>query len=97
MNDIKEIILTSTKPVTKLIQKGKNFKVTSIGLNKGVTLKEHKAPGRTKLYVAQGKIEYRTSDYSTVFTEFDEYDIPLEELHEVYAHEPSMFLLIMGE
>ncbi len=96
MNTILEEIKNSSKPVTKIIRKTADFKVFAIGLNTGVALKNHKAPGRTKLIVIEGRIDYNTSNKTITLHKFDEFEIPLKETHEVTAHEPSVFILVVG-
>ncbi len=97
MKSIKEKLAASTeKIVTKVIQKGDDFKVIGLGLNKGAVLKEHKAPGRAKLVVVEGKISYITSESTITMSQYDEYDIPLEEYHTVEGLEESICLLIVG-
>ncbi len=93
---IKKIILAienANKPITALLSKGTKSKLIAIGIGKGILLKEHKAPGPTKLIVLRGKIEYRTEDSSRIFSELDEFQIPLEEVHSVLGKENSVFLL----
>ncbi|MGB0428023.1 MAG: hypothetical protein ACPGEC_03740 [Flavobacteriales bacterium] len=96
MNALKEELQTSDKPVFKIIQKAESFKVIAIGLNTGVVLKKHKAPARAKLVVVQGKVDYCSDRETAELKPFDEYNIPLDEFHELQAHEPSVCLLIVG-
>lgn len=97
MNSIKEKLAVSTeKVVTKVIQKGADFKVIGLGLNKGAILKEHKAPGRAKLIVIEGLISYKTGGTKIIMSQYDEYEIPLEEYHTVEGLEESICLLIVG-
>ena len=96
MNTILEQVRTSNKPVTRIIRKTENFKVFAIGLNKGVALKKHKAPGRTRLLLIHGTITYAAEGNTLMLNKFDEYEIPLGEVHEVTGQEESVFLLIVG-
>jgi len=85
------------KPVTALLTSGTNSKLIAIGLAKGVLLKKHKAPGPTKLIVLKGKLEYLSKGNSKIFSEYDEYQIPLEEVHSVVGIENSVFLLSINK
>ena len=96
MDTILEEIGKSTKPVIRIIRKAKHFKVFAIGLNKGVTLKDHKAPGRTKLLILHGAVNYVTAEKSLTLRQFDEYEIPLEEVHQVTGLEEAVCLLVVG-
>ncbi len=96
MNEIENQILSSNSPVIRSIQKGNGFKVIAIGLNTGVMLKKHVAPDRAKIFVVKGKIEYVAESNTKQLAKFEAFDIPEDELHEVTALEPSLFLLIVG-
>jgi quercetin dioxygenase-like cupin family protein len=58
---LNERLLQSDKPIVTSIMKPDNTKLIAIRLNSGVILKEHTAPGRTKLIVIQGKIKFITT------------------------------------
>lgn len=76
--------------------KSDNTKLIAIGLNTGIVLEKHKAPGRTKLIVIQGKIKYITENEILILDQFQTYDIPLEEIHSVTTDTPSIFLLLVA-
>jgi quercetin dioxygenase-like cupin family protein len=84
------------RPKISILQKSNHFKIILLELEKGSKLKEHKAPGRAKIFVVSGTIEYRSLHEIVSLSHSDTYDIPLEEIHEVVALEPSKFLLIIG-
>ena len=96
MNTILEQIKSSDRPVTRIIRKTEHFKIFAIGLNKGVVLKKHKAPGRTRLLVLHGTINYIAQDKSLILKKFDEYEIPLGEVHEVMGKEEICFSFNSG-
>jgi len=93
INKIISKIENADKPITTLLTKGSNSKLIAIGLAKGVLLKEHQAPGSTKLIVLKGKLDYRTEEKRRIFSQYDEFQIPLEEVHSVLGLENSVFLL----
>ena len=96
MNSVLEKIYNNEMPVTKVIQQSDAFKVIAIGLNTDVKLKKHTAPDRAKLMVLQGEVVYKNEHSDIKLKPFDEYEIPLNEEHEVAALEPSLCLLIIG-
>ena len=96
MNTLLKEISNSSKPVVRIIRKTDTFKVIAIGLNKGVALKNHKAPGRTKLLVLNGSITYQAAEKEMVLSQFDEFEIPLGELHQVTGNEISVIMLVVG-
>lgn len=93
IKEISELIKIATKPIISILSKGQNSKLIAVGLSKGTFLKEHKAPGPTRMIILEGKIEYKSAHRVEVFTSFDEFQIPLGELHAVTGLEESIFLL----
>lgn len=96
LKDILEKLPHSDKPLTTLLLKNENTKVIAVGLKKGVVLNNHKAPGTTKLIVVKGEVKYTTAHKEIVLQLFDEYDIPLEEIHRVEGLQDSLFLLLVN-
>jgi len=90
-------IENTDKPITALLTSGTSSKLIAIGLAKGIFLKEHKAPGHTKMIVLKGKLEYLSEGNSKIFSEYDEYQIPLKEVHSVLGLENSVFLLSVNK
>lgn len=83
-------------PIISILQKSDHFKIILLELEKGSKLEKHTAPTRAKIFVVSGTIEYRSLREKIPLTYTDTYDIPLQEVHEVVALEPSKFLLIVG-
>ena len=83
-------------PKISILQKSDHFKIILLELEKGSKLEKHTAPARAKIFVVSGTIEYRSLREKISLTYTETYDIPLEEVHEVVALEPSKFLLIVG-
>ncbi len=96
MKKISEEIKKSAEPIIKVIRKNDGFKVMAIGLNKGVILKKHKAPENAKLLIIKGTVSYVSEREKVCLETFDEYNIPVGELHELIAIEASICLLIIG-
>lgn len=95
LKDLIEKLPHSDKPLTTILLKNENTKVIAVGLKKGVMLNDHKAPGATKLIVVKGEIKYTTAHKEIVLQLFDEYDIPLEEIHRVEGLQDSVFMLLV--
>jgi len=93
IKEIKAEIKTATKPVVSVLTKGSQSKLIAIGLGKGISLREHKAPGPTRIVMLLGAIEYKTSDAVKTFNALDEYQIPMDEIHAVTGIEDAIFLL----
>ena len=94
LTELNEQLLNSDKPIVASIMKSDNTRLIAIGLNSGVILKRHTAPGRTKLIVIQGQINYMTDKETLTLDQYQTHDIPLEEVHSVTAETPSIFLLL---
>ena len=96
LNDILGKLESSEKPITQLIHKTDSSKVIAIGLAKGVALKEHKSPGPAKIVVIKGNIRYEANNSELELSAFDEYEIPLDEIHSVIGLDHSIFLLMIA-
>jgi len=97
IKDIYERAKSSEKTVSGLVTKGEKSSLIAIGLGKGVVLKEHTAPGPTKLIVLQGAIEYSSERGVQNLNTLDEFVIPLEERHSVKGLDHSVFLLSVNK
>jgi len=96
---IQEIITqleTATHPVAKILQKGENFKILAIGFKENMILKNHKTPYNSKLVVINGSVKYKQGDKEILANQFDEIDIPTNEIHNVIAISNSICLLIQS-
>lgn len=83
-------------PVAKALYKKEGFKVLVLAFKKDMILKEHKANVPTKLVVIKGEVMYKSETTEQFLICFDEFEIPVNELHSVYAKENSLCLLIQG-
>lgn len=87
-----------TKPVVKIVKKGKDFRVVVIGFNKDTVLDDHKTSVPAKLVVLQGKVIYKEGDKFVMMSQYDEVPIPVDVIHRVTGLEDgSLCLVIMGE
>ncbi|UXP31632.1 hypothetical protein N6H18_14885 [Reichenbachiella agarivorans] len=86
---------TADKPVVKVLHKTDKTKIVGVGLKKGVMLAEHLTKVPTKMIVIEGQIQYSQKGEETILSKLDEWDIPVEVLHEVLGLENSLFVLMM--
>jgi quercetin dioxygenase-like cupin family protein len=84
------------KPQIRIVQASDHFKVILFTLKPGAILEKHTAPSRAKIFVVKGAIEYRSLRQIKQISHLEEYNIPLDEVHQVTANEPAEFLLILG-
>ena len=84
------------KPQIRIVQASEHFKVILVTLQLGAVLEKHIAPARAKIFVLKGAIEYRSLSEIKTIHHLEEYDIPLDEIHEVTAKDAAEFLLILG-
>ena len=59
-------------------------------------MEKHTAPARAKIFVVKGAIEYSSLREIKTIHHLEEYDIPLDEIHEVTAKDAAEFLLFVG-
>ena len=83
-------------PVANALFKSEGCKVLVIAFKKGMILKEHKANITSKLIVLNGKVNYVNDEMRTALGQYDEFEIPINQLHSVEAVEDSLCLLIQG-
>ena len=96
---IKELLAefeTRENPSAKALYKAEGFKVLVMAFKKGMILKEHKAHVPTKLVVLDGIIVYKSEADEFVLNKYDEFEIPVNDLHLVDALEDSLCMLIQG-
>ena len=61
-----------------------------------MVLKEHKANVPTKLIVLEGSVNYKSERTEIKLGKYDEFEIPINELHAVNALADSVCMLIQG-
>ena len=83
-------------PVAKALYKKEGFKVLVLAFKKDMLLKEHKANVPTKLVVINGEVIYKSETSEQQLNCYDEFEIPVNELHAVLAQEDSLCMLIQG-
>lgn len=96
---IKEILAeleTKDHPIAKALFKNEGCKVLVLAFKKDMVLKEHKAHLPTKLIVLEGQIVYHSDAEVITLNKYDEFDIPVNDLHAVTALENAVCLLIQG-
>lgn len=87
---------TSNCPVARVLQKGENFKILAIGFKKEMILKDHKTSYNSKLVVMSGSVKYIQSENTIIANQYDEIEIPVNEIHQVTALTNSVCLLIQS-
>ena len=96
---IKEILAeleTKDHPIAKALFKKEGFKVLVLAFKDGMVLKEHKANVPTKLVVLEGSVKYKSETTEIELGKYDEFEIPVNELHAVNALENSLCMLVQG-
>lgn len=96
---IKEVLAEleiKNHPLAKALFKNDTCKVLVIAFKKGMILKEHKANMASKLIVLNGKVIYIHEESKTTLGQYDEFEIPINQVHSVEAVEDSLCLLIQG-
>ena len=83
-------------PVAKALFKNEGFKVLVLAFKKGMVLKEHKAHVPTKLVILEGKVIYKSEAVEIELEKYDEFEIPVNDLHAVNATEDAVCMLIQG-
>lgn len=100
MTTIKDILSrleTVTHPVAQVMQKGDGYRIIAIGFRKQMILNSHKASMPSVLTVLNGKVNYRINNESTVLSQYDQVEIPVDLIHSVEAVEDSLCLLTQGK
>lgn len=95
-NEFFEDFTNLTKPATKILLKNKASNVIAIKLAIGVTLSDHKSPGPAKILVLKGAVIYRSENNNIILKPYEEFLIPLEDIHSVTGEENSIFLLMIN-
>lgn len=96
---IKELLAeleTRENPAAKALYKTEGFKVLVMAFKNGMILKEHKANVPTKLVVLNGKINYKSDSDNIELSQYEEFEIPVHDVHMVIALEDSLCILIQG-
>ena len=96
---IKEILSeleAKDHPVAKALFKKEGFKVLVLAFKDGMVLKEHKANVPTKLLVLEGSVKYKSETTEIELGKYDDFVIPINELHAVNALENSLCMLVQG-
>ena len=90
---IKDLLPSSDHPVENIIQDNHCIKVSLIGFQNGMMLREKKVENPTKLIVLNGTLKYFEVDKKVVLTQYDEYEIPADVTHYIVADEKSLCLM----
>ena len=96
INEVLAELETKEHPVAKALYKKEGFKILVLAFKKGLILKEHKANVPTKLIVLEGKIIYESNATEMILNKYDEFDIPVNDLHAVHALDDALCMLVQG-
>lgn len=83
MNILENIKFESDKANIAIIKKDDKVKYFAVALGNGGVLKKHKTAVPATLVVLKGEINFAFSDREYVFKQFDTFEIPVGEEHEV--------------
>ena len=104
INQIELDLENSKAPIAKVFHKGEDFRIISIGLKRGIILKEHKPPSlkhnidpkNVILIVIKGKVLFKSDRRNVKMDIYDKIEIQIDELHSVEGIEDSILLLILA-
>ena len=96
INEVLAELETKEHPVAKALYKKEGFKILVLAFKKSMILKEHKANVPTKLIVLEGKIIYESNATEMILNKYDEFDIPVNDLHAVHALDDALCMLVQG-
>ena len=86
MNNIAEnITYNNEKPSVFHLKKSDKIKYFAVALGKGAILKKHVAPVPSTLLVLQGEINFVIGEKNIKLNQFDVFEIPVNEEHEVHG------------
>ena len=85
MNILENIEFNSDKANVAIIKKSEKIKYFAVALGEGAVLKKHSTAFPATLLILKGEINFVFSDREYVFKEFDTFEIPVDEEHEVFG------------
>ena len=83
MNILENIAFNTDKPSVVQVKNSDKIKYFAVGLGNGAVLKKHSTAVPTTVTVLKGEINIIFSDREYTLKEFDIFDIPVDEVHEV--------------
>nr|WP_067054047.1 hypothetical protein [Mucilaginibacter sp. L294] len=89
-------LITSARPVARVIKSNSHFKSLVIGLKTDTIWTDHKAPLPTTLLVIEGSVIYKETNRQVILHKHDNFDIPVDITHSLYAVDDSICILIQG-
>lgn len=96
LKQIESELESAENPVAKILRKGENFTVLAIGFQKNMLLKKHKSNVPARIVVMKGEVVYNSEKGANRIGLYEEFEIPVEELHWVEAVKDSLMLVIKG-
>lgn len=83
MSELNNIVFDTDKANVSIIKKNDRVKYFAVALGRGAVLKKHKTAVPATLLVLKGEINFVLSDREYVLKQFESFEIPVEEEHEV--------------
>lgn len=96
LKEIESELKSAEGPVAKILRKGENFNVLAIGFRKNMLLKKHKSNVPARIVVIKGEVVYNDKNGATKLGLYEEFEIPVEEMHWVESLQDSLMLVIKG-
>lgn len=94
MNILENIKFSTDKANVVHIKKSDKMKYFAVALGNGAVLKKHSTPVPATLVVLKGEINFVFDDREIILREFDTFEIPVDEVHEVVGVlEQNLFLV----
>ena len=94
MNILDHISFSPDKPNVHYITKNERIRCFAVALGNGAVLKKHSTPVPATLIVLKGEINFVFADREYVLRAYDTFEIPVDEIHEVFGiTDQNLFLV----
>lgn len=97
MNILENLEFSTDKANVHPIKKSDKIKYFAVALGQGAVLKKHTTPVPATLVVLKGEINFVFADREFVLREFDTFEIPVGEVHEVVGVLDQNLFLVTQE
>ena len=97
MNILENLEFSTDKANVHYVKKSDKIKYFAVALGQGAVLKKHTTPVPATLVVLKGEINFVFTDREFVLREFDTFEIPVDEVHEVIGVLDQNLFLVTQE
>lgn len=97
MNILENLEFSTDKANVHYVKKSDKIKHFAVALGQGAVLKKHTTPVPATLVVLKGEINFVFTDREFVLREFDTFEIPVDEVHEVVGVLDQNLFLVTQE